>query len=196
MTDARAPDQEEVPVLVAAPGMPFDAVVATSTTQLDVPDDVRGTWMVQPEGPHKFKLHHAKLGFEIGPGLFSLVEADKGEVIRVRTTPHDDYLYLPAAFELVEALNQTLLASGWEARMKPNPDRIAWQLGKGPEIRAGMWRPLPDIRAVVDPSAGWRADVIMRRTVDAGSGEASFLKLEDDAYLVTLLIEDEVKTGG
>ena len=138
VTDARAQDQEEVPLLVAAPGMTFEAVSAASTTALDVPKDPLGKWRAQPEGPHLFKLGHPSLALEVGPGLFSLVEAVKGEAYRVRTTPHIAYLSLVEALALVDALNQTLLAAGWEARLEPNPDRISWGLGKTPEVRAGM----------------------------------------------------------
>jgi hypothetical protein len=191
VTDTGARDQEDVPILVASPGMSFDDVKAASTAELDAPRDPKGKWRAQPEEAHRFRLAHRALGFEVGPGLFTLVEAQKGAVVRIRTTAHADYVALPGALELVDALAEKLSDAGWEARLKPNPDRIAWGLGKTTEVRAGMWRPMPDIRAVVDPSAGWRADVYVRRAVDAGTDEAAFLQLEGGGYLVTLLVEDE-----
>ena len=178
--------------MAAAPGMTFGEVVAASTVDLDPPSDhPNGWWLAQPAGKHQTRLAHPTLGFELPPSLFSLLEASEQRVRRVRSTPQLGYVTLSGACKLVDALHETFVAAGWEARVRYGPERLEWMARRENQIRAGLWKPMPDIREKVEPSASWRIDVELRKTIEAGTAEAAKLKLEADAYLVTVVVVDE-----
>lgn len=183
--------EAELPLLVVAPGMTFAAMKAASTVALDDPGDVDRDWIAQPDGAHRVRLAHETLGFDIPPGLFTVVIADKrGRVTNFRATPQLGYAAFPGACEIVDALDAAMVAAGWEARSRFGPDRLDWALRRDAETVAGVWRPLPDIRKDPGPSALWRVTIRVRKAVEAGTARAAMLKLDGDGFLVTLLCDD------
>lgn len=160
--------------------MRLSECAALSSASFRVPPDEKRPCLGQPSGPHKFELHDGEHGFVTPAGHFSLLEAERGVVFRTRTTPHLSYVTQEQAIGLADELGRLLQSKGWVADVwVPAPDRKL-RLAKAAEDR-----PL-SLRA-----RGLAADVTIRRAVEANSAEGRMLRLSEDAYLVTLLIQGE-----
>ncbi|HEX4405610.1 MAG TPA: hypothetical protein VGM56_04495 [Byssovorax sp.] len=192
MTEAASEGETKVPTLVVAPGSSFADIVTASDVVLTAPESLDGAWRVQPQGKHRVRLDHPKIGFTLPPTVYSLVEAKK-TVTRIRSTPQLGYLDLEGALALVQSLHGLFVDAGWESRRRYPNARVEWMFGSRSEVLVGTWRPLPDIRKIADPTAGYRVDVEVRRAVDAGTAEAKGLGLDGAGFLVTALVSDELR---
>jgi hypothetical protein len=167
---------EELPMVIAAPGMTLAEVAAASTAALELPPKNAERGFMQADGPHRLAIPHPKLGFELPAGLFTLVEARNDVVHTVRSSPHLDYVDRDEAVALARWLEKGLLSLGWE-RVHPDHDgALEPDLGEGETVAA---------TALGD---GWRADLQLRRVHEAGSSSARFLQLEGEGWLVTLVV--------
>jgi hypothetical protein len=164
------------PRVVATPGATLTEVAAASTMPLVLPAPDADPGLVQPNGPHVVVIAHPELGFELPPGLFTLIEASAGVVHTVRSSPHIDYLDGGAAGDLAATLDEGLRARGW-ARVEPDHD--------------GPLEPvIEDGRGVAATlvGGGWTAEIHLRLVHEAGSASARYLELEADGWLVTLIV--------
>jgi hypothetical protein len=95
--------------------------------------------------------------------------------------------YLPQreAIDLSDALGHLLRSKGWIPFVwRPASDMVV-RLAKAGEDRSLGLR-----------ARGWTAEATIRRAVEVTSAEGRLLRLKDDAYLVTLLIQEESARDG
>lgn len=171
-------DADESPWLVAAPGMGLDAVTAASTVALDRVDfDARA--ILQAAWAHRVRVPDAQRGFELPLGLFTVVEASEGKVVRVRATPSVEALSWEGALALTASIGEALEAARWIHTDAPRPAELARRFEVADEGVAARWRNSP-----------WELDVTLRRVAKAGSGLADALQYAEDAWLVTVTVGD------
>jgi hypothetical protein len=167
------------PALVAAPGMPSSEVLKLSEMALKPPRPNIHHGYIQPKEPHRVVLKDDLHGFEIPPGLFSLVETRYDKVQRLRATPHIDYVGVDDAVAVLQVLSDSLAAAGWKGPVF-DPAPVAEQIRKSGFAVLERWRAGP-----------WVAELNVRRSVLANSTEGREMQLEEDGHLVTLQIWDE-----
>jgi hypothetical protein len=174
-----AADEESSPMLVAAPGMTMADVAAVSTVSFRVPADDESPCLAQPHEPHGFTLRDPARGFVAPAGRFSVLEAKRGVIYRLRATPHLEYVGQRGAIDLFGRLADTIEAKRWLRRLRREPGELSARLDEAGEDRAGEW--LGD---------EWVCEVWLRLAVKADSDAGRVMQLEEDAYLTTLLVWD------
>ena len=172
-------NQEEAPVLEAAPGMTMTEAAAASTVPFRVPADNEEPCLAQPHVPHRFRLRDPARGFDAPAGLFSVLEGTRGVIFRLRATPHVGYISQREAIALSGALADKIEGKRWLRRLRREPGDLAARLDEASEDKAGDW--LGD---------EWVCEVWIRLAVRKDSDAGRLMQLEDDAYLTTLLIWD------
>lgn len=169
---------DDSPWLVAAPGMALDAVTAASTVALDRLDlDERA--ILPAAWAHRVRVPDAQRGFELPLGLFTVVEASEGNVVRVRATPTLEALSWEGALALAASVGEALEAARWIHTDKPRPAELAQRFDGADEGVVARWRNSP-----------WEVDVTLWRAARAGSGLADALQYAEDAWLVTVSVGD------
>jgi hypothetical protein len=167
-------------VLAAAPGMTMDEVAAASTAAFDVPsaDKLRG--IVHPKQPCAVELRHADRGFTLPVGLYNVVDAHKGTVYRVTSTPQEDYLGLNATIELVKLVAETISAlPAWKSIETPNHEALPRALPQRKAAILGRWE-----------VETWVAELRTKQDLMTGTEEARGMGLPDGAFMTTLTIWD------
>jgi hypothetical protein len=125
-------------------------------------------------------LDHPTRGFELPAGLFTVLEAMDGRVIRLVVTPHVGYLDEGATLVLLESLHQRIQHKGWFLRrLRLGRTTLVARLPRTDEERVALYQ-----------HGSWRAEIRVRREIRGGTPRAAFLKLDGDAYLVTLILWD------
>lgn len=168
------------PMLIAAPGMTMDEVAAASTAVFKVPpaDKLRG--IVHPEQPCSVELRHPARGFTLPVGLYNVVDAHKGVVYRVTSTPHEDYLGLHATIELVKLVAETISAlPAWTPIETPDYGALPEGLPPRKAAILGRWE-----------AETWVAELRTKQDLMAGTDEARGMGLPDGAFITTLTIWD------
>jgi len=178
MTDIAA-DDSEYPVLEAAPGMTMAEAAAASTVPFRVPADTREPCVAQPHVPHRFRLRDPARGFDAPAGLFSVLEATRGVIFRLRATPHVGYIAQDQAIALFDKLADAIESKRWLRRLRRDAASLAARLAQAGEDKAGDW--LGD---------EWVCELWIRRAVEADSDAGRAMQLEADAYLTTLIVWD------
>ncbi len=171
-------DDRETPWLVAAPSMGLDEVTRASTVALDRVD-FDGRAIVQAAWAHRVRVPDAQRGFELPLGLFTVVEASDGSVVRVRATPTLEALSWAGAWALVASVGEALGAARWIPTDAPRATELARRFEGADVGVAARWRNSP-----------WEVDVTLQRVAQAGSGLANALQYAEDAWLVTVSVSD------
>jgi hypothetical protein len=178
VSDARE-QEEEYPVLEASPGMTMAETAAASTVLFRVPSENEEPCLAQPHVPHRFRLRDPARGFDAPAGLFSVLEATRGVIFRLRATPHVGYIAQREAIALFGALADRIESKRWLRRLRRELGDLAKRLDEAGEDKAGDW--LGD---------EWVCEIWIRLAVKKDSNPGRLMQLDDDAYLTTLLIWD------
>lgn len=173
------PGEAEVPVLEAAPGMTMIEAAAASTVPFRVPASSEEPCVAQPHVPHRFRLRDPARGFDAPAGLFSVLEATRGVIFRLRATPHVGYISRQEAIALFGGLASAIEEKRWIRRLQRKPGALAERLDEAGEDKAGEW--LGD---------EWVCEIWIRLAMKRDSDAGRLMQLEHDAYLTTLLIWD------
>lgn len=171
-------------LLVAAPGMTLEAARNASSAPFDVPPDTDERSFAQPGAPHAFRLSHPDHGIDLPEGKFSVLEAHRGVIFRLRVTPHMTSLSLEDAAELARGIGAKLRDAGWQRREERPAATLRERLKDDGEDRAASFI-----------AGEWIAEVWARRIVRAGSEMARLMGKEEDEYVVTLLVWDIRRTA-
>jgi hypothetical protein len=167
-----------VPALLVAPGFGAAQIVAEPPLTLPSLARARADALVQPDRPHRVVIPCAgDLRLELAPSRFSLVELERGKVLRMRSTLQLGHATLREAQAIVRGASGSLSSAGFEQRSE---DDVAGALESCDRARLSSWHL---------PRAGWRGELWLRRVVRANTPLAAILRVGEDAYLVTLVLD-------
>ncbi len=172
-----APSERDLPLVSVAPGFGYDELARRSTMPLDPPRPAgRALAAVQPDGPHRLRIDHPALGFELPAGRFTLIQLEDGVVVEIRATPQLDYLPLDGAIALCRRIEASARAAGWR-RVLPEGDA---PIDPAIDDDAAL--------AAVLHGGEWTAALKLRRVHEQGDPLARQIGFDGDAWLVTATV--------
>ena len=175
-------------LVVAGPGMSAGAVSQASTIDVDVKAlRTRRLGLIQPHGEHQMhiKLEEKDELLELPQSLFSLVELRFGTVVRVRSALHDEHRTPADGLALAHEFAERLAQLGFESASEEISDAaVLKQLDAHDRAQASGW---------CGPwgSAALRAEVSIKRTVEAGTQLAEVMEMDHDGCVVSLVVWDD-----
>lgn len=169
------------PVLVAAPGMTVGEVVAASTATFKVPRDDEERGIIQPSDPCRVDIRHPDLGVSLPPGLYNVVDAHKGRVYRVMSTPQLDYLALAETIALIQLVSDAIAQTQWQPIETPDFNALPRGLTQRRAALVGHWT----------DDKSWVAELRVKQDLLAGSDEARAVGFAEGGFLTSLTVWDD-----
>ena len=162
-------------VLIAAPGMPLDEVVRRSTVELGVLREADGWALAQPRHSHTILIEHPEHGFALPEGLFTILEADEGRIVRIVASPQADLLDWSEAWQRARGLAASIEHAGWRLR--------GAMAGEGDvdlsvDTVIGIWIAI-----------GWRSEMRLRRASVPTRDPAIEVPATGAVWLLSLQVE-------
>jgi hypothetical protein len=171
-------------MLTTAPGISIRAMQQGSNVEVRWPASTASHGYVQPQGAHVVTLSIADALLALPEGRFSIVETRHGIAARIHCTPQLDHLPLQEAFALCRQIEERLVERRFDvAESLEFSQTQACLAGPRGEAR---------VSALTAPhgSGSWRAEIRLRRLVEAGSALAKRLAMAEDGFVATLVLWD------
>lgn len=155
-------------------------VAAASTAKFKLPGDDEERGIIQPTDPSRFELRHPELGVSLPQGLYNVVDANKGRIYRVMSTPQLDYLALRETIELIKLIADAIAATKWEPIQTPIMDALPAGLPQRRAALVGHWK-----------AGTWQAELRVKQDLLAGSEEARAVGFAEGGFLTSLTVWDD-----